>query len=123
MEHRIFHNPLGLFHIFRKKIFHLKYVGVLNHNLKIQRASNSHNLSKIKHQPLWLVLCFLIVKGFEPVVHLASVRLGGDARDIKCDGSRSERTRAEHESLWAGQKKASTLSVLFSMKFALRRVK
>ena len=43
---------------------------------------------------LWLNQCFfsLIYKGVEPVVHLASVRLGGDARDIKCDGSRSERT-------------------------------
>ena len=25
---------------------------------------------------------FSSIKGFEPVVHLASVRLGGDARDI-----------------------------------------
>ena len=59
------------------------------------------------HQPLWLVVFFLVGKGFEPIVHLASVRLGGDARDIKCDGSHSERTRAEHKSLWACQKEKS----------------
>jgi hypothetical protein len=47
-----------------------------------------------------------------PLVYLVSVRLGGDTRDIKCDGSRSERTRAEHEFLRAGQNREHFLSVL-----------
>ena len=65
---------------------------------------------------------FYLKKGFEPVVHLASVRFGGDARDIKCDGSRSERTRAEHESIWAGQKKRLVSTSRFFSYIRLWRV-
>ena len=59
-----------------------------------------------KSNTTFVVLLFLsIERDSNPIVHLAAVRLGGDARDIQCDGSRSERTHAERESLWAGQKK------------------
>ena len=43
-------------------------------------------------EAVFFVLYGKVVVDSNHVVHLASVRLGGDARDIKCDGSRSERT-------------------------------
>ncbi len=74
-------------------------------------GSNPFGRAKIE-STLWGVLGFILSsnEGVRTLlVYLVSVRLGGDTRDIKCDGSHSERTRAEHESLRAGQNREHPL--------------